>query len=279
MTLDDLVGKSIYIIREAKARFRNPAVLWSTGKDSTTLLSLVREALYEIPFPVIFIDTSFQFKETYEFRDRIAREWNLNLIICRNKEAIDRGISPFYYDKFTCCHQLKTEALKKLVQEYKFDALLLSIRRDEHYMRNIERYLSPRNRDWEYRIVEERTEADIEGHDAPYVSLQDTELSGWDLYATDFGKDTEHVRVHPLLHWTEIDIWKYIKDRNLPVHPLYFKGYRSLGCYPCTRPIWEPVESIDEIIKRLETTDVPERAGRDSTKEDIMRKLRALGYC
>ena len=137
--LDELEAKSIYIIREAYKKFKNMAMLWSIGKDSTALLWLCRKAFFgKIPFKVIHIDTGYKFKEIYEFRDRMAKEWGLNLIVIKNKDADDRGILP-EKGKFECCNARKTEALKKAVKENKFDALLLGIRRDEHGIRNKER--------------------------------------------------------------------------------------------------------------------------------------------
>jgi len=270
--LKECINKSITIIRETKAQFNKPAILWSTGKDSTTVLNLVRASFFgQVPFPVIFIETGFQFKETIEFRDRIAANWDLNLIICKKASKTCPFIS-----KFSCCHTRKTEALKELLFKEQYDALIVSIRRDEHYMRNIERFMSPRDKNFRYQIIRPKVSTEF---GSPYESLQDAELAGWNLFVSDFGPEISHVRVHPILHcWYEIDIWKYIKLNNLPVNPLYFSGYRSLGCEPCTKPVWEPVSSIDEIIERLKTSKLSERAGRDSTKEDIMRKLRALGY-
>jgi len=281
MNIEPLVEKSIFILREVKARFRNPAVLWSTGKDSTACLSLMREAFFGIvPFPVIHIDTGYKFKEIYDFRERIRNEWNLDLVIAKNEEALKEGMSPSKYSHFTCCMTLKTLALKKLMRERKYDALIVSIRRDESEIRNKERYFSPRDTKWYWKVVREKEEGE-EG-DAPVVSLQDTELAGWNLYATDFGPECEHVRVHPLLHWTEVEVWYYTKDRGLPVNPLYFskngKRYRSLGCYPCTQPVRSEAKTMEEIIRELLTSKTRERAGRVQDKEKIMQRLRFLGY-
>jgi sulfate adenylyltransferase subunit 2 len=274
MLMDDLINKSIYIIREANANFKHIGVLWSTGKDSTTMLSLIKDSFYDtIPFPVIHIDTGYKFKQIYEFRDRIAKEWNFNLIVCENKEAKMKNINPYSSSKMECCTLLKTEALKQLLERERFDALIVSIRWDEHGIRGKERYMSPRDKEFKWNIVKDK------GEDIP-ESGQDAELAGWNLFATDFGPNTNHVRIHPILHWSEIDCWRYIKLRNLPFNPLYFEGYRSLGCYPCTKPMNPPAKDIDEIIKRLEETHSPERAGRAQDKEDsfIMQRLRALGY-
>ena len=153
--LADLERRSISIIREAKAQFKNLAVLWSTGKDSTATVWLCKKAFFgKIPFPVIHIDTGYKFPEIYEFRNRIAEEWNLDLIIAQNKEALASGMGP-EKGKLECCTQLKTEALKDLIKEYKFDALILAIRRDEHGIRAKERYFSPRDSEFRWKYTEQ----------------------------------------------------------------------------------------------------------------------------
>ncbi|MCQ9206271.1 MAG: sulfate adenylyltransferase subunit CysD [Omnitrophica bacterium] len=262
--LDELESKSVYIIREAYSRFRNIALLWSIGKDSTALLWIVRKAFFgKIPHPVVHIDTSFKFKEIYEFRNRYSREWGLDLIISRNEGALQEGMCPDKA-KLECCNALKTEALKITMQERRFKALLLAIRRDEHGIRAKERYFSPRTIDfkWDYRN-------------------QPPEL--WDLYKSNVEKE-EHFRIHPMLHWTELDIWKYIEREKIPTASLYFakdgKRYRSIGCETCCAPVDSSAADIKKIIKELKTTKVSERSGRSQDKESAytMQKLRSLGY-
>jgi len=262
--LSNLERKSISLIREAKAQFRNMGVLWSTGKDSTATLWLCRKAFFgTIPFPVIHIDTSFKFPEIYEFRDRIAKEWNLDLVIAKNEEALKNGTSP-EKGKLDCCTKLKTEALKNLIEKEGFDALILAIRRDEHGIRAKERYFSPRDEDFRWRYIDQPAEL-------------------WDLYVKP-SEDFSHMRVHPILHWTELDVWEYVRRENLPMNPLYLAKngmrYRSLGCMPCTVPIPSNASTIDEITEELRTTTTPERAGRAQDKERayMMQKLRSLGY-
>lgn len=281
--LDELENKSIYIIREAYKRFKNPAVLWSVGKDSTTLLWLCRNAFFgKVPFPVIHIDTTYKFPEMYKFRDYWAKKWKLDILVEKNQDALDKGISYDTHDAFTCCHELKTVALKKAIKKHGFDALLVGIRRDEHGIRGKERYFSPRDKEFRWNIVEEK--AKQSSGDSPFVSLQDTELDGWNIYATDFYKGTNHVRVHPLLHWTELEIWQYIQREKIPIVPLYFskngKRYRSLGCMPITKPVDSNADSINKIVEELKTTKVLERSGRAQDKENEynMQKLRSLGY-
>ncbi len=261
--LDKLESKSIFIIREAYKQFKKIAMLWSIGKDSSTLLWLCRKAFYgRIPFPVVHIDTGYQFKQMIEWRDKKAKEWNLKLVIAQNKEALENGMGP--KNKVACCTALKTEALKMAIAKYKWRALLLGIRRDEHGVRAKERVFSPRDMDFRWNYKDQPPEL-------------------WDQYKLK-AKETEHIRVHPLLHWTELDIWEYIKRERIPMIDMYFakngKRFRSLGCEPCCAPIKSDADTIDKIIHELKTTKQGERAGRAQDKEEIsaMQKLRALGY-
>jgi len=280
--LKKIMEKSLFIIREAKAQFNNPAVLWSTGKDSTAMLALIKEAFFgKITFPVVHLDTGYKFPEIYEFRDRIAKEWNLDLII---EKRDNTNFHPEKVGHFKCCTELKTNALKGVLKKHKFDALIMSIRRDEHYIRNLERYYSPRDNKLKWHLVRPKTQEEMKSGDAPFVSEQQIEFAGWDLFQSDFGSDCNHVRVHPILHWTELDIWEFIKEKTLPINPLYYSKngyrYRSLGCMPCTVPIKSNAKTIDEIVEELGTTTIAERAGRsqDKEKEQVMRRLRAMGY-
>ena len=256
--LKTLEERSIFVLREAHLKFKNVAALWSMGKDSTTMLALARKAfLGKIPFPVIHIDNSIDFPETYKFRRDLARKWKLDLVVA------DSEIKPDLIGA-ACCGKNKPETLKKIIDKNGFDALIVSIRRDEHGIRAKERYMSPRDKDfkWDYRN-------------------QPAEL--WDDYSSKLDAKG-HVRVHPLLDFNEIDIWEYIKKEKVPVNPLYFSRdgyrYRSLGCTHCTTPIKSNAKTIDEIIKELENTKIEERSGRDMDKEReyTMQKLRAFGY-
>jgi sulfate adenylyltransferase subunit 2 len=261
--LDNLESKSIYIIREAYRQFRDIGMLWSIGKDSTTMLWLCRKAFFgKIPFPVIHIDTSYKFKKIYEFRDKYAKEWGLKLIVSRNEEALKQGVSS--KDKFDCCTKLKTEALKQTMGKYKLKALLLGIRRDEHGIRAKERVFSPRNQDFKWNYKDQPPEL-------------------WDQFKTKQESD-QHLRVHPMLHWTELDIWEYIKRENIPITDLYFakdgKRLRSIGCECCCNPIASNAATVDEIVEELKVTKIAERSGRAQDKERayMMQKLRTLGY-
>lgn len=263
--LSQLENKSIFIIREAYAKFKDIAMLWSVGKDSTTLLWLCRKAFFgKIPFPVIHIDTGYKFPEMYQFRDEYARKWGLDLIIGRNEEKIKSGMGPDKGAKLDCCNELKTNALKQVISKHRLKAILLGIRRDEHGIRAKERYFSPRDEQFKWNYENQPAEL-------------------WDQYKSMAEEDT-HFRIHPLLHMTELDIWQYTKRENIPIADLYLskggKRYRSIGCLPCCSPVESTASNIDEIIKEIETSDTPERAGRAQDKEDAytMQKLRALGY-
>ena len=153
LELRDLENRTIYILREAYAEFKRVAVLWSMGKDSTTMLWLCRKAFFgRIPFPVIHIDTGYKFRQMYQFRDKIVEDWGLDLVIAENEEALKGGVGP-KDGKFQCCTRLKTEALRRCLAKYGFDALILAIRRDEHGIRAKERYFSPRDEEfkWNYK--------------------------------------------------------------------------------------------------------------------------------
>lgn len=263
--LDQLESQSIYIIREAYKQFKNIAILWSIGKDSTTLMWLTRKAFYgKVPFPALHIDTSYKFQEIYDFRSEWADKWDMELIIGKNEQSLNEGMGPDASDKLACCGQLKTEALKQAIDKYGFKALLLGIRRDEHGIRAKERVFSPRDKQfkWDYKD-------------------QPPEL--WDQFKNQ-QQGEQHIRVHPLLHWTEQDIWKYIQRENIPVVDLYFanngKRYRSIGCETCCEPVDSDADTVDKIVEELMTTKISERSGRAQDKESayVMQKLRALGY-
>lgn len=256
--LKTLEEKSIYILREANIKFKNVAALWSMGKDSTTMLALARKAfLGKIPFPVIHIDNGIDFPETYSFRESLAKKWKLNLIVAYSEVRPDSIGS-------ACCGKNKPETLKKVMKEHGFDALIVSIRRDEHGIRSKERYFSERDEKFRWDYKNQRAEL-------------------WDDYASKLDNGG-HIRVHPLLDWNESDVWSYIKQERIPVNPLYFSRngfrYRSLGCTHCTVPVKSNAKTVDDIVKELNTTKIEERSGRSMDKENeyVMQRLRALGY-
>lgn len=262
--LDILEAESIYIIREAYKKLGKLGMLWSIGKDSTVLLWLAKKAFYgHCPFPFIHVDTAHKIPEMIEYRDRVAKELNLDLIVHTNEEAIKAGIGP-HSGRLKCCKALKTEGLQQVVKKYGFDGLIVGVRRDEEGSRSKERVFSERNKDYEWDY-----------------SNQPPEL--WDQFKTDFPKGN-HIRVHPLLQWSELDIWEYIKRENIPIIDLYFakngERYRSLGCAPCTGKIKSDADTLDKIIEELKNTTTGERAGRAQDQEDsyAMQKLRKDGY-
>lgn len=260
--LDHLESQSVYILREAYNKFERLGMLWSLGKDSNVMLWLARKAfLGRVPFPVVHLDTGKEFPETYAFRERYAKEWGLDLIAddCPPIEEADASLPPA--SRFAA---RKSLGLKQALERYQFDGIIAGIRRDEQATRAKERVFSPRGEDgaWDFK---------------------DQPPEFWDQYNVDFPKGT-HVRIHPLLHWTEVDIWRYIAREDIPVVPLYFarngKRFRSLGEEGITFPFDSEADSIDAIIAELENTRTAERAGRamDHEAEDAFERLRASGY-
>ena len=289
--LDRLEAQSVHILREAYREFRSLVMLWSIGKDSTVLLWLARKAFFgHVPIPLLHIDTHYKIPEMIVYRDRLALEFHLDLIVGENAPALAaRQTHPDgRLSRLDCCRQLKSEALKhtlsgewtryrmdhragKLVEDKDrtpFTGVIVGARADEEGSRSKERYFSPRDKqsDWD-------------------VGDQPPEL--WNQYKTDFAPGT-HVRIHPLLDWTELNIWEYIGRENIPIIPLYFdrgdgKRYRSLGCYPCTKPVHSTARTVAEIIEELKSgkfRNIAERSGRDQDKEDGggLETLRREGY-
>ncbi|MDD5262208.1 MAG: sulfate adenylyltransferase subunit 2 [Methylacidiphilales bacterium] len=273
--LDKLEAQSIFIFREAYHAFKSPAMPWSMGKDSNVLIWLAKKAFCgKVPFPVLHIDTTYEFQEMLEFREWAVKEYDLKLIVKINENA-RQGKAPYKesigyetHDPVTVTHELKTVALQQAMAEYKWDALITGIRRDEDSTRAKERYFSPRNVEfeWDYR---------------------DQPPEFWNQFTTQI-KPGEHIRVQPLLDWTEVDIWQYIKREEIPIPQMYFarkadgkmQRYRSLGCWPITKPIASAAANIDEIIEELKHTKTSERAGRaqDHYERNAMQKLRAKGF-
>ncbi len=260
--LDKLEAESVYILREAYAKLDRVCVLWSLGKDSNVVLWLIRKAFGgHVPFPVMHVDTGKKFPEMYAFRERYAKEWNLRLHVepCPPVEEMDPTLPPAARSAAR-----KTAGLKNAVAKHGFRGLVAGIRRDEEGTRAKERYFSPRTADnrWD---------------------LRDQPPEFWNAYMTSFPDDV-HVRIHPILQWTEIDIWRYTKRENIPLIPLYFakdgKRYRSLGDQDITFPVDSDADTLDAIIAELETTRVAERSGRamDHESEDAFERLRASGY-
>jgi len=289
--LDALESQSVYILREAYREFKSLVMLWSIGKDSTVLLWLARKAFFgHVPFPLVHIDTSYKIPEMIKYRDELALKFNLNMIVGQNTQALkDKRTYPDgALDRISCCKALKTDALKNTLSgawprlrlnhkngKYEVDTniepyigVIVGARADEEGSRSKERYFSPRDRnsDWD-------------------VGDQPPEL--WNQFKTDFAPGT-HIRIHPLLDWTELNIWEYIQRENIPITRLYFdqgngKRYRSLGCYPCTTPVDSTAKNVADVVKELREgkfKNIAERSGRAQDKEDGggLETLRKEGY-
>ena len=289
--LDLIENTSIYILREAYANFKDLGMLWSIGKDSTVLLWLARKAFAgHVPFPLIHIDTGYKIPEMIEYRDRLTREWGLAMVVGQNDEAL-AAKQTFPDGKLTrvqCCASLKTTALHRTLEgngtRYRFDhradeyvkeedaeaftGVIVGVRADEEGSRSKERYFSPRDtrNDW---------------------NIGDQPPEFWNQYKTEFAPGT-HLRIHPLLDWTELNIWEYIEREQIPTVSLYYdqgdgKRYRSLGCDPCTFPIESAARNPQEIIAELkggQLKNIAERSGRAQDAEDGggLETLRRSGY-
>ncbi|MGH7561599.1 MAG: sulfate adenylyltransferase subunit CysD [Gemmatimonadales bacterium] len=289
--LTQLESRSVHILREAYASFKSLCMLWSIGKDSTVLLWLSRKAFFgHVPFPLVHVDTSYKIPEMIAYRDRLAREWKLQMIVGQNREALEakRTFPDGAVDRITCCGLLKTEALKRTLSgegerwrldhasgQYVLDrhrepytGVIVGARADEEGSRSKERYFSARTERNQWEVAEQPPEF-------------------WNQYKTDFAPGT-HVRIHPLLDWTELNIWEYIERENIPTVSLYYdqgegKRYRSLGCWPCTNPIASTSRTVADIIVELRSgklANIAERAGRAQDKDDAggLETLRREGY-
>ncbi len=273
--LDKLESQSIYIFREAFHAIDKIAMLWSFGKDSNVMIHLARKAFFgKVPFPLIHCDTEIEMKEVYQFRDKYSAEWKINLIshICPPLEKTDHSLP-----HAARVASRKTLGLKEVIEEHKLVGIIAGIRRDEEATRAKERVFSPRGQEGGWDVGDQPPEF-------------------WDQYKTDFAPGTS-IRIHPLLHWTELDIWQYIKRENIPIVPLYyarkyekFEGrdfggkmmrFRSLGEKGITWPVESSASSIDEIIEELKTTKTSERSGRPmgaDEDESSFERLREAGY-
>jgi len=290
-SLDKLENQSIHILREAYSEFKQLCMLWSIGKDSTVLLWLARKAFFgHVPIPLVHIDTTYKIPEMIEYRDRLAREWRLDMIYGKNEAALQAKAT--FPDgnatRLACCKALKTEALINTLNgtwpryrlnhetgRYELDpnkepytGVIVGVRSDEEGTRSKERVFSARGTNSHWDIGDQPPEF-------------------WNQYKTDFAPGT-HVRIHPLLDWTELNIWEYIERENIPVVSLYFDQgdgtrYRSLGCAPCTKPVQSTAKNVRDIIEELSTgkfANISERSGREQDKEDGggLEALRREGY-
>lgn len=289
--LSELENISIHILREAYANFKNLGMLWSMGKDSTVLLWLARKAFFgHVPFPLIHIDTHFKIPEMITYRDQLVRDMKLTMVVGSNDAALaaKQTFPDGAVDRLTCCGLLKTQALKQTLNaqgprrrynhdthQYEleqnpepFTGVIVGARADEEGSRSKERYFSARDQQNEWNIADQPPEF-------------------WNQYKTDFAPGT-NVRIHPLLDWTELNIWEYIERESIPTVSLYYnqgsgKRYRSLGCYPCTLAVESDARNVAEIIAELRVgkfANIAERAGRAQDKDDGggLETLRRDGY-
>ena len=275
--LQQLEAESIHIIREVAAEFGKPVMLYSIGKDSSVMLRLAEKAFHPgpIPFPLMHIDTLWKFREMIQFREWIAKELGLNLLVWTNPEGRAQGMNPIDYGSEKHTHIMKTEALKQALNHYEFDAAFGGARRDEEKSRAKERVFSFRNKFHQWDPKNQRPEL-------------------WNLYNGRINKG-ESIRVFPLSNWTELDIWLYIMRENIPVVPLYFAKerpvvqrsgtwimvdderlpldpgeqpqmkrvrFRTLGCYPLTGAIESEADTIEKIVEEMILATQSERQGR-----------------
>lgn len=292
--LDSLEAESIHILREVAAEFSRPAMLYSIGKDSSVMLRLAQKAFYpgRIPFTLLHIDTTYKFREMIEFRDRTCRELGLKLIVHTNHEAIAMGANPFQLGPSKCCALLKTKALLDALAANQIDAAIGGARRDEEKSRAKERIFSFRDNFGQWDPKNQRPEL-------------------WNLYNGRIDKG-QSVRVFPLSNWTELDVWEYIQQEEIPVVPLYFarerevvvRGdkliipehdggqlasdrreivrcrMRSLGCTHCSGAIRSEADSISDIVNELKAIRRSERENRliDHDQEGSMEIKKREGY-
>ena len=294
-SLSKLEAKSVHILREAYREFKSLCMLWSIGKDSTVMLWLARRAFFgHVPFPLVHVDTHYKIPEMIAYRDRLAREWHLDMIYGENADVLARKetFPDAAVDRLTCCRSLKRDALKHTLigdwPRYRMDhtlgeyvpdsggsggcepftGVIVGVRADEEGSRSKERTFSSRDHENEWDVADQPPEL-------------------WNQFKTDFAPGT-HVRIHPLLDWTELNIWEYIEREGIPIVALYFddvsgQRYRSLGCWPCTNPVTSNARTVAEIIAELRSgcfAHVAERSGREQDKEDGggLETLRREGY-
>jgi sulfate adenylyltransferase subunit 2 len=292
--LRTLEAEAIHIIRETAAQFERPVLLYSIGKDSSVLLHLARKAFYPapVPFPLLHIDTTYEYPEMIEFRDRFVREIGAKLVVYTNQQAIAANANPYDLGTARCCGLLRTQALLDGLRSLNADAALGGARRDEERSRAKERVFSFR---------------DANGHWDPRG--QRPEL--WSLYNGRVSPG-ESIRVFPLSNWTEFDIWRYIEQENIPLVPLYFakprqvvvRGatliplesnvrllpgeqpvtrmcrMRSLGCTPCSGAIESDADTVSKILDELISFRRSERENRviDHDQDGSMELKKREGY-
>nr|WP_136251795.1 sulfate adenylyltransferase subunit CysD [Ningiella ruwaisensis] len=296
-----LEAEAIHIMREVAATFEKPCMFYSIGKDSTVMLHLARKAFYpdKVPFTLLHVDTTWEFHEMGEFRDKLRDKLDLDIIVHVNQEALDLGIHPIKSGSVKYNDHMKTIALKQALDTYQFDAALGGARRDEEKSRAKERVFSVRNRDHQWDPKQQRPEL-------------------WSIYNGQIDKG-ESVRVFPLSNWTELDIWMYILQEQIDIVPLYFAKsrmswvdeesgqilalddermlefltnkekdslkervirFRTLGCYPQTGATLSNADTREAIVAEMMLSKTSEREGRllDKDQTGSMEKKKREGY-
>jgi sulfate adenylyltransferase subunit 2 len=293
--LRQLEAESIHIMREVAAQCEKPVMLYSIGKDSAVMLHLAMKAFYPAkpPFPLLHVDTTWKFRAMIDFRDNLAKELGFDLLVHINEDGVKAGVNPFSVGSAKHTDIMKTEALKQALDKYGFDAAFGGARRDEEKSRAKERIFSFRNAQHRWDPKNQRPEL-------------------WHTYNTRINKG-ESMRVFPLSNWTELDIWQYIRDENIPIVPLYFAAerpvvrrgnelimvddarmplepgetpemkmvrFRTLGCYPLTGATESTADTLEGIIAEMLVTTTSERAGRviDHDQSASMEKKKQEGY-
>ena len=293
--LQRLEAESIHIMREAVAESENPVMLYSVGKDSAVMLHLARKAFFpsKLPFPLLHVDTTWKFQAMYEFRARMVKEADAELLVYQNPECVRLGINPFDHGSSTHTDMWKTEGLKQALDKWGFDAAFGGARRDEEKSRAKERVFSIRSEQHRWDPKQQRPEL-------------------WHLYNVRRTKG-ESIRVFPLSNWTELDIWQYIYLEQIPIVPLYFAAkrpvverdgtlimvdddrmrlhpgekpmmksvrFRTLGCYPLTGAVESEASTLPQIIQEMLLTTTSERQGRviDHDSAGSMEKKKQEGY-
>ncbi|MGA1493606.1 MAG: sulfate adenylyltransferase subunit CysD, partial [bacterium] len=275
--LKQLEAESIYIFREAAAQFERPVLLYSIGKDSSVLLHLALKAFApgKLPFPLLHVDTTWKFKEMIQFRDQTAERLGLELLVHTNQEGLDQGIGPFSHGSRVHTDVMKTQALRQALDKGKYDGIFGGARRDEEGSRAKERVFSFRNTHHQWDPKGQRPEL-------------------WQLYNGRL-QPGESMRIFPLSNWTELDVWLYILQEQIPVVPLYFAQerpvvqrqgtwlmvddermplepgevpenrkirFRTLGCYPLTGGIDSTAQSVEDLLEEMLQSRSSERQGR-----------------
>lgn len=293
--LKQLEAESIHIIREVVSEFEKPVMLYSIGKDSAVMLQLALKAFYpgKPPFPLLHIDTTWKFGEMIRFRDRLARELGLELLVYTNQQGVRAGVSPFSVGSKKHTDIMKTQALRQALDKYQFDAAFGGARRDEEKSRAKERVYSFRDKHHRWDPKNQRPEL-------------------WNLYNGRIDKG-ESIRVFPLSNWTELDVWQYIHLEAIPIVPLYFAAlrpvvrregvyimvddermplepgetpelkrvrFRTLGCYPLTGAVESAATTLPGIIQEMLLARTSERQGRiiDYDQAGSMEQKKREGY-